>query len=72
MSAGQVDLVAKQAHKIKGVSATVGGDALSDVASMMEETAQAGDLATLVVQASALESQFAALQEVMMREICIS
>ncbi|MDD5309545.1 MAG: response regulator [Deltaproteobacteria bacterium] len=74
---GQVDALAelvsrkeaipagRQAHKIKGAAANVGGEALRAVALAMEEAGGAGDVETLAGLMPDLERQFARLRAAM-------
>jgi two-component system sensor histidine kinase/response regulator len=55
----------RQAHTIKGASATVGGEALRAVARAMEEAGQAGDLDAVAALLPDLELQLARLMEAM-------
>jgi HPt (histidine-containing phosphotransfer) domain-containing protein len=57
-----------QAHKIKGASANVGGEALRQVAFEMEKAAEAGDLDALRTLLSQLENRFARLKEAMEKD----
>jgi CheY-like chemotaxis protein len=63
--AGDARQVEQQAHKIKGASATVGGEALRAVAAAMEQAGKDGDLATIAARAEELDPQFAALKAAM-------
>ena len=51
-----LDAVWKQAHKLKGSAANVGGEALQDVASHIEKAGKAGDLTEVVNRIADLES----------------
>ena len=53
----------KQAHKIKGSAANVGGEALRDVASKMEQAGKAGDLPGATGKLHEIEVQAARLSE---------
>ncbi len=55
--------ICKQAHKIKGSAANVGGEALKDVALEMEKAGKAGDLDGVVGRIPELELQTARLKE---------
>jgi HPt (histidine-containing phosphotransfer) domain-containing protein len=58
-----LESVWKQAHKMKGSAASVGGEALRDAALKVEQAGKAGDLAALAGRISELEVQTARLQE---------
>jgi CheY-like chemotaxis protein/HPt (histidine-containing phosphotransfer) domain-containing protein len=58
-----LESVWKQAHKMKGSAASVGGEALRDAALKVEQAGKAGDLAALAGRVSELEVQTARLQE---------
>jgi CheY-like chemotaxis protein/HPt (histidine-containing phosphotransfer) domain-containing protein len=68
-AAGQAHDVGLQAHKIKGASATVGGEALRAVAYALERAGKAGDLAIISKRMGELDTQFAALKDAMNHEI---
>jgi len=68
-SAGEAHRVEQQAHKIKGASATVGGEALRTLAAALEHAGQAGDLAVISALMAELDAQFVALKEAMMNEL---
>ena len=68
-AAGEACNVEQQAHKIKGASATVGGEALRALAAAMEQAGQAGDLAIISARMAELDARFAALKEAMQNEI---
>jgi CheY-like chemotaxis protein/HPt (histidine-containing phosphotransfer) domain-containing protein len=53
----------KQAHKLKGSAANVGGDALRDVASKVEAAGKAGDLEEAIRCIPELESEASQLKE---------
>jgi PAS domain S-box-containing protein len=61
--------VEQQAHKIKGASGTVGGEALRAVAAAMEQAGQHEDLATIAARAAELDPQFAALKAAMENQV---
>ncbi len=63
LAAGDARLVEKQAHKIKGASATVGAEALRAVAWAMEQAGKAGDLDAARARVADLDEQFNALKE---------
>ena len=60
---GDLESVWKQAHKIKGSAANVGGEALRDVAAEVEKAGKAGDLAAVTHWIPELEMQTAGLNE---------
>ena len=62
IAAGNARLVEQQAHKIKGACATVGGEALRDVAWVMEQAGKSGDLNTARARVTDLDAQFDALR----------
>ena len=68
-AAGEAQHVEQQAHKIKGASATVGGEALSAVAAALEQAGETGKLAIISARMPELDAQFAALKEAMSRAI---
>jgi HPt (histidine-containing phosphotransfer) domain-containing protein len=68
-AAGEARNVEQQAHRIKGASATVGGEALRAVAAAMEQAGKAGDLAIISDRMAGLDAQFTALKEAMQNEI---
>ena len=68
-AAGEAHHVGQQAHKIRGASATVGGEALRALAAEMEQAGQAGDLAIISARMTELDTQFAALKEAMNNEL---
>ncbi len=61
--------VQQLAHKIKGASGAVGGEALRAVASAMEQAAKAGDWTRVLARMLELEDQFAGLKRVLERTI---
>ena len=63
LATGDAHLVEKQAHKIKGACATVGGEALRAVAWAMEQAVKVGDLDAVRARVSDLDTQFEALRE---------
>jgi HPt (histidine-containing phosphotransfer) domain-containing protein len=65
LRAGDESGAIRQAHTIKGASATVGGEALSAVAQEMETAATAGDLAQAGERLPDLESEFGRLRTAM-------
>ena len=65
VAAGDCRQAEQQAHKIRGASANVSGEALREVAFEMEKAGRAGDIATLVARMAELEDQFDRLREAM-------
>jgi len=68
----QTDAVAsaeRQAHSIKGAAATVGGNALYEVALEMEKAGKVGDLEAVTARLPDLVKHFNSLKEVMEKEI---
>ncbi|MEI7924519.1 MAG: Hpt domain-containing protein, partial [Planctomycetota bacterium] len=63
IAAGDARRGEQQAHKIKGASATVGGEALRAVAWAMEQAGKAGDLDAARSHVADLDAQFNALME---------
>jgi HPt (histidine-containing phosphotransfer) domain-containing protein len=59
---------ARQAHSIKGASATVGGERLRKAAAEMEKAADAGDMDTVANQIEDLEAQFLLLRNALDNE----
>ena len=64
---GDAHSVQLHAHTIKGASANVGGDALSETAFEIEKAGKAGDLETVKACLPRLEAQFDRLKEAMNR-----
>ena len=65
VATGDARLVERQAHKIKGASATVGCEALRSVAWAMEQAGKAGDMDEVRARVTDLDKQFTALKEVL-------
>ena len=65
LRAGDAPGATRQAHTIKGASATVGGEALRAVATEIERAARAGDLDRVRAQLPDLETEFVRLREAM-------
>jgi CheY-like chemotaxis protein/HPt (histidine-containing phosphotransfer) domain-containing protein len=65
LGAGDAPGAIRQAHTIKGASATVGGEALRAVALEMEKAAMAGDFEAVAARLPDLESEFGRLREAM-------
>ena len=62
-----IESVWKQAHKMKGSAANVGGEALSDVAMKVEQAGKAGDLEEITRWIPELEMQSARLNEALQK-----
>jgi PAS domain S-box-containing protein len=62
---GAASSAERQAHTIKGASATCGGEALRAVALKMEEAAMAGDMESVAANLPELKHQFTRLKEAM-------
>jgi CheY-like chemotaxis protein/HPt (histidine-containing phosphotransfer) domain-containing protein len=60
---GNLESIWKQAHKIKGSAANVGGEALRDAAFELEQVGKAGDLSQVAKLISDLEEQTVRLHE---------
>ncbi len=69
LKTGDVIGVERQAHTIRGASASVGGEALAAVALKMETAGKAGDLEAVKSGMAALESQFDRLKQTMTTEM---
>jgi HPt (histidine-containing phosphotransfer) domain-containing protein len=69
LEAGHAAGAERQAHTIKGVSATVGGERLRDVAFEMEKAARAGDLSAAAGHLAELDAQFDRLKLAMTKEL---
>jgi two-component system sensor histidine kinase/response regulator len=65
LEAGNAAGAERQAHTIKGVSATVGGERLRDVAFEMEKAARVGDLSAAAGHLDELDAQFDRLKQAM-------
>jgi HPt (histidine-containing phosphotransfer) domain-containing protein len=65
VDSGDVEQARRQAHRIKGAAATVGCEALREVAMTMEEAGVAGNAQTLTELMPRLESQFVLVQQAM-------
>jgi HPt (histidine-containing phosphotransfer) domain-containing protein len=65
LEAGDTVRVERQAHTIKGASASVGGEALRVVAFEMEKAGKAGELEVITASLPELEAQFARLKVAM-------
>jgi HPt (histidine-containing phosphotransfer) domain-containing protein len=60
---GDLHAICKQAHKIKGSAANVGGEALRDIAMELEQAGKIGDLAGVADRIPAFELQSTLLNE---------
>lgn len=69
LDAGDVAGAERQAHTIKGVSATVGGQGLRAVAFEMEKAARARDVSAVKARMADLEGQFEALKDAMQKDM---
>lgn len=65
LEAGDASSTERQAHTIKGASASVSGEALRAVAFEMEKAGKAGNLEAVMTHMPELETQFARLKESM-------
>ncbi|MEI6126845.1 MAG: response regulator [Pseudomonadota bacterium] len=63
--AGDAQQAGEQAHRIKGASANVGGEALRETAFEMEKAGKAGDIACLRIFLPELEKRFGELRKAM-------
>ena len=68
LETGDVSGCERQAHSIKGASASVGAERLRAVAGEMEKAGSAGDLGAAGNQMAKLEAEFLRLSEAMKRE----
>jgi CheY-like chemotaxis protein/two-component sensor histidine kinase len=59
---------ARQAHSIRGASASVGGESLRQVATEMEKTADAGDLDGVNIRMNDLDAQFLLLRDAIKKD----
>jgi HPt (histidine-containing phosphotransfer) domain-containing protein len=69
LAAGDAPSAERQAHTIKGASATVGGEALQAVAFDMEKAAKAGDLGAVMARMVELGTEFDRLKQAMRKEL---
>jgi CheY-like chemotaxis protein/HPt (histidine-containing phosphotransfer) domain-containing protein len=69
LEAGDAAGAERQAHTIKGATATVGGEAQRVVASQMEKAARAGDLGGAAGHMAELEAQFDRLKKAMTERV---
>ena len=65
---GDLAGTARQAHSIRGASASVGGEGLLKVATEMERAADAGDLDSVNIHMSDLDAQFLLLRDAIKNE----
>jgi PAS domain S-box-containing protein len=68
-SAGEVNHVEQQAHKIKGAAATMGAEALRAVVSAVEQAGKAGDLALVLARMKELDAPIAELTKALKDEL---
>jgi len=69
LEAGNAESIERQAHTIKGASATVGGESLRETAAKIEKSGSTGDLAGAQSYMGELELGFAVLKEILKNEI---
>jgi HPt (histidine-containing phosphotransfer) domain-containing protein len=65
LEVGDASGAERQAHTMKGASATMGGERLRAVAAEMERAGQAGELEAITARLPDLQAQFARLKEAM-------
>jgi len=63
LAAGDPERASRQAHRIKGAAAVVGGEALRDILLFMERTAKEGDLRPVSARLGELDAQAAAFRQ---------
>ncbi len=68
LEAGDASSAVRQAHTIKGASASLGGEALRAVAYEMEKAGKGGDMDAVKARMADLETQFERLKEAMTKE----
>lgn len=68
LDGGDLETLARLAHRIKGGAANLGGKRLSHLAATLEETARAGDLARCRGLAAGLRQEMGELLEVLGKE----
>jgi CheY-like chemotaxis protein/HPt (histidine-containing phosphotransfer) domain-containing protein len=68
LKSGDTTGSARQAHSIRGASASVGGEGLRRVATEMEKAADAGDLDSVNIRMNELEAQFLLLRDAIRNE----
>ena len=66
---GDVKGAERLTHTIKGASASVGGDAFTSLAALMEKDARGGDLSAVKDRMNDLEFEFRRLKQVMEKEL---
>jgi PAS domain S-box-containing protein len=69
VTAGDAQEAGRQAHKIKGASGTVGGEAMRAIAAAMEQAGKTGDLPTLALHLGELERQYAELENALANDL---
>ena len=69
LAAGDTLRLEQMAHKIKGASATMGGEAFRAAAAALEDACKAGDLAHLPAQMAELNTQFETLRSALKQEL---
>jgi len=69
VTTGEAQSVERQAHKIKGASANLGGEALRALASAIEQAGKAGDMALIASRMAELDDRFDALMRALKNEI---
>ncbi|MBN1437147.1 MAG: response regulator [Sedimentisphaerales bacterium] len=62
---GKIEMVASQAHQIKGAAANVAGTALQETACSMEQACNANDTQALETLMAAVEEQFSELKSIL-------
>ena len=68
IATGDIHEIEDNAHRIKGASACVGGEAMSAVALGIEKAANAGDLTAIDLRLADLDSQFADLRQAILQQ----
>ncbi len=69
LEAGDQPATVRQAHSIKGASASVGGESLRELAFVMEKAGKAGDLDAIRAGIAELDAQFEKLREALEEEL---
>ncbi len=69
LKAGDATAAERQAHSIKGASASVGGERLCEVAFEIEKTTTTGDLNAARIHMAEMEAQFEQLNKAMAKEL---
>jgi HPt (histidine-containing phosphotransfer) domain-containing protein len=67
--ARETQRIGQQAHKIKGASGNVGGEALSASAAALEQAAKTGDPSQIAARTAELAAQLEALTEALKSEL---